>query len=49
MNDVVIVLLSAAVSVVTSGCIIFSVMYHKDVEELMTRGNGLKKKLSSAV
>jgi len=49
MNDVVIVLLSAAVSVVTSGCIIFSIMYHKDVEELMSRGNDLRKKLSSAV
>ena len=49
MNDIVIVLLSAAVSVVTSGCIIFSIMYHKDVEELMSRESDLRKKLSSAV
>jgi hypothetical protein len=49
MNDVVVVLLSAAIFVVTSGCLIFSVMYHRDVEALMAKGNGLRKKLTTSI
>ena len=49
MNDVVGTLLSAAILVVTSGCLIFSVMYHRDVEALMANGNGLRKKLTASI
>jgi hypothetical protein len=49
MNDIVVVLISAATFVVTCGCLIFSVMYHRDVEELMANGNGLRKKLVASI